>query len=136
MPSLSLSAIPAKIRAVFYSLPLFIGWIVPLTWENDSRLIRVGRRALALLLIYVAGIMATYLLSGLIQLFIANPGYVVALLFFILRTIFGLGYVIASLWLAYTEYRGAILEEENVSARSVLDLLDRVANRFEELVSR
>jgi hypothetical protein len=138
MPDLSLSAIPARIRAACYSLPLFIGWIVPLTWENDGRMIRAGRRALALLLLYAAGIFATYVLSGFIQLFVADPGYVVALIFFILRTGLGLAYLTASFALAYAEFRRPASANETDANFGLAGaaFLDRVANRFEKLVSR
>ncbi|MCR9143562.1 MAG: hypothetical protein NXI24_15045 [bacterium] len=136
LSDLKLSAVPARIRAALYSLPLFIGWIVPLTWEDDARMIQAGRRALAMLLLYAAGIFATYLLSGLIQLFVADPGYVVSLIFFILRTLFGLVYVFASLWLAYLEFARGDAGSDAGAGNPVLEFLDRVANRFEKLVSR
>ena len=135
MPAISLLSIPTHVRAACYSLPLFIGWIVPLTWEKEERLVRAGRRALALLLVYAAGIIATYLLSGLIQLFIADPGYVVALIFFILRTTFGLAYVVASFFLAYLEFRQTG-DAQDAAQGGLLAFLERVANRFEKLVSR
>ncbi len=135
MPAISLSRIPTHVRAACYSLPLFIGWIVPLTWEKEERLVRAGRRALALLLLYAAGIIATYLLSGLIQLFVADPGYVVALIFFILRTGFGLAYVVASFFLAYLEFRQTGDAQADANG-ALFVFLERVANRFEKLVSR
>lgn len=136
MPALRLSAIPVPIRAAAYSLPLFIGWIIPLTWEDDARLIRAGRRALAALLLYVAGIGATYLLSGLIQLVVVNPGYVVNLLFFILRAGSGLAYLFFSLWMAYAEYQGRPLDSRSVYEKSAVVFLDRSADKFEKIVSR
>jgi hypothetical protein len=117
----------ARVRACIYSLPLFIAWIVPLTWENDERLVRSGRRSLALFLCYGVCIAATYVLSGILQLFIPNPGYLVDLFFFLACSLAGLGYVGLSGYLAYFEYRDRSLPG---------NLLDRIGHRFERLVSQ
>ena len=130
-----LQAIPPRIRSVVYSLPLFIGWIVPLTWEKAPAPLAAGRRSLALFLLYGASIGATYLLSGLIQLFVSNPGFVVALLFFLIRMFCGLAYVAISLYLAWLAYKSET-GDGTIPDGKIQDLLHRGANRFEALVSR
>lgn len=132
-----LDAVAPRIRAAIYSLPLFVLWIVPLTWEQSDRLVQSGRRALALFLLYGAAIGATYLLSGLLQLFFL-PNAAMSLIWFILRTLFGALYVGASLWLAVQEFRAGDAESarDTVGGSGVASFLERGANRFERLVSQ
>ncbi len=133
-----LDAVPVRIRAAAYSLPLFVLWIVPLSWETAERLVQSGRRALALFLLYGASIGVTYLFSGLLQLFI-QPNAALSLIWFILRTLFGALYVVISVILAVQEYRAGDAtdaQDAAVTGFGIARFLERGANRFERLVSQ
>lgn len=131
-----LDAVPVRVRAAAYSLPLFVLWIVPLSWESSERLVQSGRRALALFLLYGASIGVTYLLSGLLQLFI-QPNATLSLIWFLLRTLFGALYVLISLMLAVQEYRaGDAASAGDITGFGLARFLERGANRFERLVSQ
>lgn len=125
-----MSRLPLNVRAALYSLPVFLAWIAPLTWENDNEsAMRAGRRSLGLFLLYAAWIGVSYVIAVIPELFVSGGGgYYFEYALFIFRAIGGLGYVIVSLVLAFYEYRS-----EGIGTRL---LPERIADKFESLVSR
>ncbi len=125
-----MSRLPLNVRAALYSLPLFLAWIVPLTWEHQNETaLRAGRRSLGLFLLYAAWIGLSYGIAVIPEFFVAGGGgYYFEYALFFLRAIGGAAYVIVSLIFAFFEYR-----EQGIGTRL---FPERVADKFESLVSR
>lgn len=99
-----LARIPEKLRRVFYVLPLFIQWIVGLTWEDEAETRRPARRAMVLGLCFLLGIAVLDLFRETVAyLFSGGLDYYVGWVVFVLHFALAVGYWLGSLYLIALE---------------------------------
>jgi len=112
----------ASIRGSFYSLPLFINWILGLTWEKDETALRAARRGmiLSLAFLFICGLIFTA--RALFLTFLPQNEYEIYYAALFLHAPFALLYPIFSLYLAIREALGRSQE---------IGFLDRAAAKFE-----
>lgn len=102
-----LGRIPAKARRVFYALPLFVQWIVGLTWEEDAEQLRPARRAMVLGLCFLVGISTIYVLrQTMAYLFSGSLDYYVGWVVFVLHVTIAGAYWLGSLFVIVMEVTG------------------------------
>lgn len=126
--------IPVQIRAGVYLLPLFLQWLIPLTWERTERAHRAGMRGFALFVLFCLGMATLYTLA----LFFPGEGaagYAAGWVVFGVHTLIALAYAAASILLAQAEFRSSGAENPRV-ASALERFLDSTAIRLERALSR
>ena len=118
---------PVHLRAAFYSLPLFVHWLIGIVWETDDRVLQSARRALALFLLGLVWLLVLTAIRLLLPALDEQSSYAIQYTFFVLHSLGSAVYVIASVFFAYQEFR-------QVQPRS--GWLHRLTDGFERLVSR
>ncbi len=105
-----LRLIPVTYRKGFYLLPLFIQWLVGITFETEESPVRASRRAMALFLLFLSSTVSLFLfLEFLAALFPGGIPFYRYLGFF-LQSLIGLSYLLYSLFLSYGEFTGREIE--------------------------
>lgn len=117
-------------RAAIYSLPLFIQWIVGITWETSGFPLRAARRGLALFLIFLLVAALAFGAHGFVRYFSETANRISAYVYFGINAINSLTYLLLSLTLAFREWRRTA-DTENAPVR----ILDKITDRFEKAVS-
>lgn len=93
-------------RAAFYQLPLFVQWILGITFEPTESGQRAARRGLVLGVGFLSGLAGLYLFESLMTSLIPATTYVVAWIAVVLHGLLAIAYVFGSLALAVQTYRG------------------------------
>ena len=119
-----LEKIPANIRAAFYQAPLFIHWIIALSWETNPDTLRAARRSMLISIFFLVEITLLYVGTEFVLGLI--PGLKIAIQYtlFLVHACSSLIYVLFSLFLAVKEY---------MSQPQALPRLDQAVNKFEEI---
>jgi len=123
-----LERIPEKYRRVFYALPLFVQWIIGITFERSEKAMATARRSMGFFLLYITAMLTVQLTLALVFSFVPSTDYVLSWIAFVVQGIFGLGYLAGSIYLGYCEWA-----EKSAAG---FGIVDKIALRFEQLASR
>lgn len=93
-------------RAALYSLPLFIHWIIGITFEKQPIAYQAARRSMFLSLAFLALTGVFYFTHGFIRYFSGTAEFISSFLFFILQTMNVLVYIGISTWQAFNAFKG------------------------------
>jgi hypothetical protein len=96
-----------SLKLAFYSLPLLIHWILPVTFEKDPVLIKIAKRSMIIFFLYLAGILVIYEVGILLMILLSHKyNFVVGPIQFVLQTILTSLYTGVSLYYSYWIFKG------------------------------
>lgn len=115
---------PLPVRRAFYAAPLFVQWIVGITWDPDAGAVKTARRSMALTAVFFAAVAVIVLVFSSFEYFLPRFYYPIGIGLVVVHGIAALGYVGGSIWIAVREWQGHAIE---------LPFLDRFADRLEKI---
>lgn len=121
-----LAMAPLQYRCFFYALPLFLQWIIGITWDKDEQAIAISRRSMTLSVFYIVLIATIFSMQELMFFLLPDQEYVIRWVSLIGHSFFTLSYLILSLTMAIS----ALLNRFNAAS-----FLDAAAMRLERLIN-
>lgn len=119
-------SLPLRLRSAVYCAPLFISWIIGYSFESDARSLRAAGRGLVLFCWFLFARGVIFAVHEITKSF-ALYGYLTDLSFFAAKSLAGLAYLGAGLFLSIRE-----LQDQPAESAAI----DNFSNRLNGFLSR
>lgn len=116
-----------EVRSAFYVLPLFVTWLIGVTYEKNGTAYQSAKRGMVLFYLFVFFMALIYIISNLLTGLAPNSRIVAGLLSFSLHSIIAIIYIFLSLFLAFMELR-----KKNIQ----ISFLDKIAAKIETYLGK
>ncbi len=116
--------LPLPARRAFYALPLFVQWIIGITWDPDEKAVKSARRSMALTAVFFAAVAVIAVVFSSFEYFLPRFYYPIGIGLVVVHGLAVSAYVGGSIWIAVREWQGRAVE---------LPVLDRFADRMEKI---
>ena len=117
-----------QLKLSFYSLPLLIHWIVPVTFEKDTVLINIAKRSMVLFFMYLSGTLIIYIIGIFLLAVIPHSFHdLVSPLQFFIQTVLTAIYSGLSLFYSYEVFQGN---------NDIDPIYEKFSDRMEEVLSK